>query len=1105
MTLVLAPRPAPAPMLSAPPLKDSGRPLDQATRSGFEAGFGRDFAHVRVHDDCHAHEAARALGARAYAAGPDLVFGEGHYRPETAMGRALIAHELAHSVQQAGVAMKADGPMPAGSDAKLEAEADRAALDVLSGRPAPALSQAGKPVVFRATTKDPAPAAPAAAAVASAPAAKPAPNLPTGYSIDSANPAVAGASDVTIWLDQFTLPEPKGAGEWVQKAYNDAANGVDGGRLGVILMAKGTGQEAWNTPAAWKEDSRTAEYLGAWLTRGGFKSPQDLSTRVLNAAKPGKKGAAAKITLDTDTEALVTHIAKGLCHAKCDVDHIVEKQMGGTSQPSNLQILTSTVNRQSGREAYKALKSKAETFRTSSTDWKNVRRISMRIRAATVPAGVEDASVKLERMLRANPDLGDAKTAAAADTKPLFLAAGGMGETINIKPTGATDIDDTGVRIVPGVRLAKYQRSTAAGKADTVSGELDHRAMVKSDTKGSGGVTFSAELATKAPAPAAAPAQDSVAAGPAAGVERRELHLDKTKFKKLAFVYPYLSPGTIDTIAVDAKGGLTGTGTINPSVKFLGPLDIAFGPDALRLTKKIDIAAMNGSAVMKPLAPVFRFTSGNFDIDLLKFVPSGTVAFSMGAASAPILTGEVTASVDGGAFVAKGKLKAGKIPGITAGDGEITYNSTTGWEGSIHAATSAIKGAKCDVTIGFKGGGDKPAFYGQGAITTDVRGAELKLLAAWHGAGMAYAGSVTVHKPVPMIDQVHLEGTYANDVLKLHGTVKNFTFKNKFAGDLGVTYTRKDGDTEGKFSGSVEARTIEKEKMEGTLSLKLADDGSISGTGKIAYQLTKDIRPMLGVELTADKPHPRLRVFGAIDIATIPLTPEWPKPGGERKEILKGVGVKVSIPVAPVPGLTVFFSARGSLGIGYGIGPLALNAIKLNAEVWPLEDDPKIKAKLTGRLSAPGFAALYGTFGARLGGEFAGGAVGLAGGIDITPTLRLKMDAGIGVDAEYGANGFAFEAEAAVKAAMDAMVAFELKAEVYAAYGALSHTWTHPLNDPKPKRIGPEMKVTLGKIGYSKDKGVTWPSLDQIDYSPKEFDPMQIVTDLLSETKPPET
>ena len=49
------------------------------------------------------------------------------------------------------------------------------------------------------------------------------------------------------------------------------------------------------------------------------------------------------------------------------------------------------------------------------------------------------------------------------------------------------------------------------------------------------------------------------------------------------------------------------------------------------------------------------------------------------------------------------------------------------------------------------------------------------------------------------------------------------------------------------------------------------------------------------------------------------------------------------------------------------------------------------------------------------------------------------------------------------------------------------------------------MKVTLGKIGYSKDKGVTWPSLDQIDYSPKEFDPMQIVTDLLSETKPPET
>jgi hypothetical protein len=1091
MSLSLAPRPTPAPILSAPPLKDSGRPLDQATRTSFETGFGRDFAHVRVHDDSHAHEAARSLGARAYAAGPDLVFGQGQYQPETAMGRALIAHELAHSVQQAGVAMKADGPTPAASDPKLEAEADRAAFDVMAGRSAPTLSQVNKPVVFRAATTSPAPAAPVAG---------PAPNMPAGFSADAASPAVPGANDVTVWLDMFALPEPKGSGDWVQKAYDTVASG---GGLGVILLANGSGAGAWDSPAAWKEDSRTAEYLGAWLSRGGFSSVQDLGTRVLAAAKPAKKGATPTITLDNDTETLAKNLKTGLSGAHCDVDHIVEKQMGGTSQPANLQLLTSTVNQHSGRQAYLALKTQAEVFRKSSADWKNVRRLAIRIKAAKVPAGVEDASVKFERMLRANPDLGDAKKKAAAATTPLQLSAAGRSETITVAAKGDSGVDDA-ERIIPGVRLETYRRSKVAGAHDTVLGELDNRAMAKSQTKGSAAIAFSAEVRAAGPAPSAAPA--TADAGPdatTAGVEHRDLKLDKTKFKKLGFFYPYLSPGTINTIDQDAKGGLIGTGTIDPSVKFLGLLDIAFGPDELRLTKKIDIAAMNASAVMKPLAPVFRFTSGNFDIDLMKFVPSGTVAFSMGAAATPILTGEVTASVDGGAFVAKGKLKAGKIPGITAGDGEVTYNSTTGWEGSIHASTSAIKGANCDVTIGFKAAGEKPAFYGRGAITTNVRGAELKLLAAWHGAGIAYAGSVTVHKPLPMIDQVLLEGTYANAVLKLHGTVKNFTFKNKFAGDLAVTYTRKDGDAEGRFSGSVEARTIDKDKMEGSLHLSLADDGSMSGKGQIAYQLTKDIRPLLGIEMTADKPHPRLRVFGTVDIATIPLTREWPKPGGERKEILKGVGVKVSIPVAPVPGLSVFFAARGSLGIGYGIGPLALNAIKLNAEVWPLEDDPKIKARLSGQLSAPGFAALYGTFGARLGGEFAGGAVGLAGGIDITPTLRLKMDAGIGVDAEYGANGFAFEAQAAVTAAMDAMIAFELKAEVYAAYGALSHTWTHPLNDPKPKRIGPEMKVTLGKIGYSRDKGITWPSLDQIDYSPKEFDPMQIVNDLLSETKPP--
>jgi hypothetical protein len=80
---------------------DGGRPLPQATRAFFEPRFGWDLGDVRVHTDGAAAAAARGLQARAFGVGRDIVFGAGEYAPDTAAGRALLAHELAHVVQQA--------------------------------------------------------------------------------------------------------------------------------------------------------------------------------------------------------------------------------------------------------------------------------------------------------------------------------------------------------------------------------------------------------------------------------------------------------------------------------------------------------------------------------------------------------------------------------------------------------------------------------------------------------------------------------------------------------------------------------------------------------------------------------------------------------------------------------------------------------------------------------------------------------------------------------------------------------------------------------------------------------------------------------------------
>lgn len=65
---------------------------------------GHAFAGVRVHADDKAATSARAIGANAYTAGTDIVFGAGRFAPHTGEGRRLLAHELAHVAQGAGTA-----------------------------------------------------------------------------------------------------------------------------------------------------------------------------------------------------------------------------------------------------------------------------------------------------------------------------------------------------------------------------------------------------------------------------------------------------------------------------------------------------------------------------------------------------------------------------------------------------------------------------------------------------------------------------------------------------------------------------------------------------------------------------------------------------------------------------------------------------------------------------------------------------------------------------------------------------------------------------------------------------------------------------------------
>lgn len=145
-----------------------GTVLEAGARQRLEPHLGADLSNVRIHADSEADHLARSLDAAAFTTGRDIFFRDGGYAPATPEGLHLLAHEAAHTVQQAAVPdagpAVADAVVVGAPDSALEREAGAAADGVsvavptmspspavLASRlPAPASSAGGALVVQRA-------------------------------------------------------------------------------------------------------------------------------------------------------------------------------------------------------------------------------------------------------------------------------------------------------------------------------------------------------------------------------------------------------------------------------------------------------------------------------------------------------------------------------------------------------------------------------------------------------------------------------------------------------------------------------------------------------------------------------------------------------------------------------------------------------------------------------------------------------------------------------------------------------------------------------------------------------------------------------------------
>jgi hypothetical protein len=108
--------------------RGGGAGLDGGVAAKLAPSLG-DLSDVRVHTGDTANQLNTAVAARAFATGTDVYFAQGEYKPNTSAGDKLIAHELAHVVQQRGAPTSGPLNVSQPGDA-LEREADAVADQV---------------------------------------------------------------------------------------------------------------------------------------------------------------------------------------------------------------------------------------------------------------------------------------------------------------------------------------------------------------------------------------------------------------------------------------------------------------------------------------------------------------------------------------------------------------------------------------------------------------------------------------------------------------------------------------------------------------------------------------------------------------------------------------------------------------------------------------------------------------------------------------------------------------------------------------------------------------------------------------------------------------
>ncbi|MGW5365152.1 eCIS core domain-containing protein [Actinopolymorpha pittospori] len=128
-------------------LLGGGDRLDARLRAAFERAYGTDLSAIRIHTDDRANDLCRTFAAEAFTVGSDIFFAAGAYAPHAPAGLELLAHEIAHAVDQGGARLPAAaGAIVSEPGDACEGDARGRAAAFLRGTPVPPSASRVRPL-----------------------------------------------------------------------------------------------------------------------------------------------------------------------------------------------------------------------------------------------------------------------------------------------------------------------------------------------------------------------------------------------------------------------------------------------------------------------------------------------------------------------------------------------------------------------------------------------------------------------------------------------------------------------------------------------------------------------------------------------------------------------------------------------------------------------------------------------------------------------------------------------------------------------------------------------------------------------------------------------